>query len=187
MGWQNPERPWRELERELSGRPLPRPSAEAPISRKRRRYLPGKDAIVPASGATPYAELHAHSNYSFLDGASGPDRLVEEAIRLGLTGLALTDHDGFYGTPLFAETAKVLKEKHPLLTVYGAELSLGLSTPQNGIADPEGSHLLVLAIGVEGHHRLSFAMTQAHLRGGEKGRAGSGWRMSPRAARSRAT
>jgi error-prone DNA polymerase len=170
MGWQNPERPWKELERELSGRPLPRPNADAPISRKRRRYLPGKDAIVPAQDVIPYAELHAHSNYSFLDGASGPDRLVEEAIRLGLTGLALTDHDGFYGTPLFAETAKILKETHPLLTVYGAELSLNLTTPQNGIPDPEGSHLLVLAEGVEGHHRLSAAMTHAHLRGDEKGR-----------------
>ena len=170
MGWQNPERPWRELERELSGRPLPRPEPEAPITRKRRRYQPGKDVIVPAVNATPYAELHVHSNFSFLDGASGPDHLVEEAIRLGLTGLALTDHDGFYGTPLFAETAKVLKDTHPLLTVYGAELSLGLSTPQNGIPDPEGSHLLVLAEGVEGHHRLSAAMTQAHLRGDEKGR-----------------
>ncbi|GAC1380921.1 MAG: error-prone DNA polymerase [Marmoricola sp.] len=170
MGWQNPARPWKELERELSGRSLPRPEPEAPISRKRRRYVAGRDAIVPGVGATPYAELHVHSNYSFLDGASGPDRLVEEAIRLGLTGLALTDHDGFYGTPLFAETAKILKETHPLLTVYGAELSLGLTAPQNGIPDPEGSHLLVLAEGVEGHYRLSAAMTEAHLRGDEKGR-----------------
>ena len=170
MGWRNPQRPWKELERELSGRPLPRPEPEAPITRKRRRYQPSGDGIVPAVDATPYAELHAHSNFSFLDGASGPDRLVEEAIRLGLTGLALTDHDGFYGTPLFAETAKILKDTHPLLTVYGAELSLGLTAPQNGIPDPEGSHLLVLAEGVEGHYRLSAAMTDAHLRGDEKGR-----------------
>ena len=54
----------------------------------------------------PYAELHCHSNFSFLDGASGPDALVEEAIGLGLHGLAITDHDGFYGAPLFAEIAQ---------------------------------------------------------------------------------
>jgi len=115
---------------------------------------------------TPYAELHCHSNFSFLDGASGPDRLVEEAVRLGLHGLALTDHDGFAGAPLFAETAK----RYAVPTVYGAELSLGLTAPQNGVPDPEGHHLLVLAHGVEGYHRLAAAMTEAHLRGDEKGR-----------------
>jgi error-prone DNA polymerase len=45
----------------------------------------------------PYAELHCHSYYSFLDGASAPEQLVEESVRLGLHALALTDHDGFYG------------------------------------------------------------------------------------------
>ncbi len=91
---------------------------------------------------------------------------MEEAVRLGLHALALTDHDGFHGAPMFAEAAAV----HGLRTVYGAELSLGLSGPQNGVADPEGSHLLVLARGVEGYHRLAAAMTEAHLRGDEKGR-----------------
>ncbi|MBN8882688.1 MAG: PHP domain-containing protein, partial [Salana multivorans] len=42
----------------------------------------------------PYAELHAHSAFSFLDGASEPGELVDEAARLGLDALALTDHDG---------------------------------------------------------------------------------------------
>ncbi len=98
-----------------------------------------------------------------------PMRLVEEAISLGLHGLAITDHDGFYGAPLFAEIAQKY-ESETLLTVYGAELSIGLSGPQNGVADPEGSHLLVLARGVEGYHRLAGAMTEAHFRGDEKGR-----------------
>ncbi len=66
-----------------------------------------------------------------------------EAARLGLHALAITDHDGFYGAPLFAETA----QQQGLRTVYGAELSLGLTRPQQGVADPEGSHLLVLAAG----------------------------------------
>ena len=59
---------------------------------------------------------------------------------------------------------------YDLPTVFGAELSLGLTGPQNGVPDPEGSHLLVLARGVEGYHRLAAAMTDAHLRGDEKGR-----------------
>ncbi len=56
----------------------------------------------------PYAELHCHSNFSFLDGASHPEELVSEAARLGLDALALTDHDGLYGVVRFAETARAL-------------------------------------------------------------------------------
>lgn len=58
----------------------------------------------------------------------------------------------------------------PLQTVFGAELSLDLPAPQRGSADPAGEHLLVLARGMEGYHRLSGAITSAQLRGGEKGR-----------------
>ena len=114
----------------------------------------------------PYAELHCHSNFSFLDGVSDPEELIEEAVRLGLDALAITDHDGFYAASRFAEAALA----YDLRTIYGAELSLGLTTPQNGVADPEGQHLLVLARGVEGYHRLAGAITEAQLRGDEKGR-----------------
>ena len=58
-------------------------------------------------GAEPaYAELHAHSAFSFLDGASQPEDLVYEAARLGLRALALTDHDGLYGVVRFAQAAR---------------------------------------------------------------------------------
>ncbi len=53
-----------------------------------------------------YAELHAHSAFSFLDGASQPEDLVAEAARLELSGLALTDHDGLYGVVRFAQAAR---------------------------------------------------------------------------------
>jgi error-prone DNA polymerase len=170
MGWNNPPIPWGELERRLSEKPSASrygPPDEGPGSRKRKPYRPKEEIRRPDGPLTPYAELHCHSNFSFLDGASGPDHLVEEAVRLGLDGIALTDHDGFAGAPLFAEIAQKYGQ---IKTVYGAELSLNLSKPQNGIADPEGSHLLVLAEGVEGYHRLAAAMTEAHLRGDEKGR-----------------
>jgi error-prone DNA polymerase len=120
----------------------------------------------PAEEVVPYAELHAHSNFSFLDGASSPEQLLEEAQRLGLHALGLTDHDGFYGIVRMAEAA----ESYNIKTVFGAELSLGLSKPQNGEADPEGSHLVVLARGEEGYHRLAGALTAAQLAGEEKGR-----------------
>jgi error-prone DNA polymerase len=168
MGWSNPDVSWRELERRLSGRLEPDGGDAPGWSRKRAKSQP-KVLKRPEGPVVPYAELHCHSNFSFLDGASGPDELVEEAIGLGLHGLALTDHDGFYGAPRFAEEA-VKYEDLGLKTVFGAELSLGLSKPQNGSADPEGSHLLVLARGVEGYHCLAAAMTDAHFRGDEKGR-----------------
>jgi len=162
MGWNNPAMRWKELERRLSGLPG---ADDAPVSRRKRATTQARAIERPAT-VTPYAELHCHSHFSFLDGASSPAQLVEEAVRLGLSALAITDHDGFYGAPMLAEAAAA----YDLPTVFGAELSLGLTGPQNGVPDPEGSHLLVLARGVEGYHRLAAAMTDAHLRGDEKGR-----------------
>src|SRR5918993_116750 len=174
MGWNNPGIPWSELERKLSdanrpgGPKLLGDGGDSPAwSRKRHPYRPSDDLVAPAGPIVPYAELHAHSTFSFLDGASAPEQLVEEAHRLGLTGLAITDHDGFYGIVHFAEAAESFPE---LQTVFGAELSLGLSGPQNGQADPEGEHLLVLARREEGYHRLAGAITPGQLAGGEKGR-----------------
>ncbi len=169
MGWQNPDISWKELEERLSGKVTDPARLDAPISRRKR--LKPTSIPPPEHPGVPYAELHVHSHFSFLDGASSPAALVEEAIRLGLRGLAITDHDGFYGAPALAEAARAFgAEQAGLATVYGAELSLGLAGPQNGVADPEGSHLLVLARGVSGYHRLAAAITEAQLRGDEKGR-----------------
>ncbi|MDT0117596.1 error-prone DNA polymerase [Microbacterium sp. PRF11] len=171
MGWTNPPVKWSELERLLSdarrptGAPPNGDGGDSPAwSHKRGAYVP--PSIERPSDTVPYAELHAHSSYSFLDGASSPEELVEEAERLGLHALALTDHDGFYGIVRFAEAA----EQRAVNTVFGAELSLGLTGPQNGEADPGGSHLLVLARREEGYHRLAAAITHAQLTGAEKGR-----------------
>ena len=175
MNWNNPPMRWSELERRLSDAPFARatspdnPHDDSAPGYKRRR--PAYEAQVPTvdrpdGPVVPYAELHCHSNFSFLDGTADPETLVEEAVRLGLDTLALTDHDGLYGAARFAEAAAA----YDLRTIYGAELSLGLTTPQNGVADPEGQHLLVLAAGVSGYHRLAGAITEAQLRGDEKGR-----------------
>ncbi|WP_281905166.1 error-prone DNA polymerase [Phytohabitans aurantiacus] len=172
MGWHNPPVPWKELERTLSGRPpVVDPLAldgdggdSAAWSRKRPAYE--APALVRASGTVPYAELHCHTNFSFLDGASHPEELAEEAARHGLSALAVTDHDGFYGVVRFAEAARGLE----LPTVFGSELSLELPGPQNGEPDPAGRHLLVLARGPEGYAAIARTASRAHLRGGEKGR-----------------
>src|SRR5687768_7665901 len=105
MGWRNPPIPWSELERRLSdtagGQPRATPDGadggDSPAwSRKRQAYVPPAD-LPRVAAAVPYAELHCHSNFSFLDGASHPEELVEEAVRLGLEAMAVTDHDGLYG------------------------------------------------------------------------------------------
>src|SRR6476619_4828325 len=130
-----------------------------------------------------YAELHCHSNFSFLDGASHPEELAEEATRLGLAALAITDHAGFYGVVRFAEAARAVD----LPPVFGAELTLlttgsarggerrrsrselagaasarGSGIPSRserdqkaGIPDPPGEHLIVLAQGPAGYARLA--------------------------------
>ena len=150
-----------------AGLPLEEPTGDggdSPAwSRKRGAYEPAGDSRGRSS--VPYAELHAHSAYSFLDGASTPEELVEEAARLDLRAIALTDHDGLYGVVRFAEAAKELD----VATVFGAELSLG-NVPRTEDPDPPGPHLLVLARGPEGYRRLSRQISTAHLAGGEKGK-----------------
>ncbi|MCP2165723.1 error-prone DNA polymerase [Goodfellowiella coeruleoviolacea] len=142
-----------------------------------------------AQRRVPYAELHCHSNFSFLDGASHPEELVEEAVRLGLDAVAITDHDGMYGAVRFAEAARELG----MPTVFGTELSLGLPSPQNGVPDPVGEHLLLLATGPEGYRRLCRAVTAGHLgdhrgsgqigQNGQEGQRGQGGQ--PRAEKGR--
>ncbi len=67
-----------------------------------------------------YAELHCHTNYSFLDGASHPQDLVARAAELGYEALAITDHNGFYGAARFRLAAAEIG----LPTVYGVEIGL---------------------------------------------------------------
>jgi error-prone DNA polymerase len=182
VGFYNPRMSWADLERTLSGsridtgderhlHPVVDPLAvdadggDSPAwSRKRQPYQ--APALIRRDRTTPYAELHCHTNFSFLDGASHPEELAEEAARLGLDGLAVTDHDGFYGVVRFSQAARELG----LPTIFGAELSLDLTRPQNGEPDPEGRHLLALAHGHEGYARLARVISHGQLAGGEKGK-----------------
>ncbi|WP_308104348.1 error-prone DNA polymerase [Actinocorallia sp. API 0066] len=118
------------------------------------------------AGEVGWAELHCHSSFSFLDGASDPAALAREAARLGVGYVAITDHDGMYGAVQFADAVRAAG----IRGVYGAELSLDMPGRRAGEADPGGWHLLVLARGAEGYRRLCAAITKAQLRGGEKGR-----------------
>ncbi|TDT33855.1 error-prone DNA polymerase [Naumannella halotolerans] len=164
MGFDNPPVRWSELEAKLSRRPMP--ADDRPRTHKRAPFR-ADPAAAPAGPVVPYAELHAHSAYSFLDGASMPEEMATEAHRLGLHALALTDHDGLYGAVRMAEAAQAYGD---LRTVFGAELSIGRQG-RTGMPDPEDDHLLLLARRQEGYRRLSLALTEGYLReGAEKGR-----------------
>jgi len=188
VGFDNPNISWRELEQRLSDRsangrvvdPVVGDGNDSPAwSRRRAPYGPPTSSLR-RRGEVPYAELHCHSNFSFLDGASHPEELAEQAGRLGLEALALTDHNGLYGVVRFSEAAKAVG----LPTVFGAELTLappggeqdrsgpGGPAPADlrrpGPADPEGQHLLVLARDPEGYARLARAISEGQL-AGEKG------------------
>ncbi len=93
-----------------------------------------------------YAELHCHSAFSLLDGASSPEELVERASRVGLSALALTDHDDMGGMVRFAQAAK----ETSLKGIVGAELTL------------EGeSHLTLLSKSLDGYKNLCWLITRA--------------------------
>ncbi|MFE0457803.1 error-prone DNA polymerase [Kitasatospora sp. NPDC058965] len=170
MGFTNhPTTPWRELQRRMGtpagpgvgdgGRtviPFPGPKAAAP---------PEPPAAVRPDG-TGWAELHVHSSFSFMDGASSVEDLVAEAARLGIETLAVTDHDGLYGAAVLAGEAR----RAGINTAFGAELTLGAALAPTGVADQDGEHLLVLARGAEGYRRLSAQIGQAHLAGQGKRR-----------------
>jgi error-prone DNA polymerase len=97
-----------------------------------------------------YIELHAHSNFSLLDGACFPEELVEAACACGMGALALTDHDGLYGVPPFFRAAR----EKGLKAIVGAELTLD-----------GGCHLTLLVRDPKGYANLCRLITKAQLSG----------------------
>ncbi len=79
-----------------------------------------------------YAELHCHTNFSFLDGASHPHALVEQAAALGYAALGVTDHDGFRGAVKVHQAAKVLG----VPVVYGTEVGMSGEAEEDCPAEP---------------------------------------------------
>jgi error-prone DNA polymerase len=104
-------------------------------------------------GSRDYVELHCHSAFSFLDGASLPDELVPAALELGYGALALTDHNSVSGSMEFAVSARALG----LRPIHGAELDLA-----------DGRHLTLLVEDAVGWGSLCRILTRAHAHTREK-------------------
>jgi error-prone DNA polymerase len=113
--------------------------------------------------SAPYIELHAHSAFSFLDGASTPTELAAAAAALDYPALALTDHDGLWGSMEFAHACKSLG----LRPITGAELSVALPAEVDG---PQIPALLVF----EAHQQRGAADLAARFGGRAAGLAGRG-------------
>ena len=94
-----------------------------------------------------YVELHCHSAYSFLDGASHPAELAGTAAEQGHSALALTDHDGLHGAMEMAHALKPLG----IRPITGAELTLD-----------DGTHLTLLCETREGYTNLCRLLTASH-------------------------
>ena len=121
------------------------------------------------TGAPVYVELHCHSAYSFLDGASHPEELASRAAELGYEALALTDHDGVYGSLEFAHAAKFAG----IRPITGAEVTLsgvGSTEPPGsggaGFAGAGagggGAHVTLLCESGKGYSNLCRILTAAH-------------------------
>jgi len=96
----------------------------------------------------PYTELHTHSNFSFLEGASHLEELVLQARQLGYEALALTDHDGLHGAMEFAQCAHAWGMR----PITGAEVMLA-----------SGHHVTLLCETQRGYANLCRLLTHAHL------------------------
>ena len=107
----------------------------------------------------PYIELHSHSYYSLLDGASSPVALVEQAAQLGMSALALTDHDNLYGAVVFAQATK----RAGIRPIFGAEITL-----------EDASHLTLLVRNATGWSNLCHLITTAQ-HNAPKGQASLAW------------
>ncbi len=95
-----------------------------------------------------YAELHAHSNFTLLDGGSHPEELIATAAGLGLSGIALTDRDSLAGAVRFAQAGR----EDDVAAIIGAELTL-----------EDRTHLIVLAEDKTGYGNLSRLISRARL------------------------
>ena len=118
-------------------------------------------AALQLDGNRPgYVELHCHSNYSLLDGASHPEELVGRAAELGLPALALTDHDAVYAAPGFIRAAR----EQGVRPILGAELTVYDGDPDNA------HHLTLLVENQAGWHNLCYLISRARANA-PKGRA----------------
>jgi error-prone DNA polymerase len=128
------------------------------------------------SGATPYAELHAHSAYSFLDGACLPEELLDRAAELGYGAIALTDHDSVAGAMELAMAAR----GSPVRAIFGAEITVRIGeqriraqglrgqSERAGKAEREresgdARHLTLLVKDGHGWRNLCRLLTLAHM------------------------
>ncbi|OYV66896.1 MAG: hypothetical protein B7Z72_10530, partial [Gemmatimonadetes bacterium 21-71-4] len=140
------------------------------------------DAQSSVAPRGDYIELHCHSGFSLLDGASNPETLIARAAAIGMGAVALTDHDDLGGAVRWAEAGR----EHGVEAIVGLELTVGTGARGHGdtAQDPPCpcasvrpcvpiSHLTLLATDQAGYRNLSRLVTRA--RSGERGAPAASW------------
>ena len=117
-------------------------------TRKKAKLSPS----AARSSTVPYVELHTHSSYSFLDGASLPEELAVSAAELGYPALALTDHDGVYGS-----------------SSSRTRPAFGVRPITGELTFADRSHVTVLVETAKGYANLCRLITAAHAAQGRSG------------------
>ncbi len=106
--------------------------------------------LAPMAAPASYAELHSWSNFTFLEGGSHPEELVDRAADLGLAAIALTDRDGLYGAVRFAGRAKL----RGIGAIIGSELTF-----------EDGARIVLLVEDERGYANLCELISRGQLRG----------------------
>ena len=145
------------------------PESSLPVERRAPRPDQTDGRAKRASNPQPYAELHCHSAFSLLDGASSPEQLVERAHRIGLAALALTDHDDLGGAIRFGQAAAEVA----LPGIVGVELTVRMDGDATLRAVPDDArtasdvapraHLVLLAESRTGYGNISTLVTRARM------------------------
>ena len=156
-----------------------RTGAHLAVSGRDAHLTVDRRADAASAPRSDYVELHCHSGFSLLDGASNPEALIARAAAVGMRAIALTDHDDLGGAVRWAEAGK----EHGVEAIVGLELTVG--APDGRAAPPAerpadggpgrvpASHLTLLAMDQAGYRNLSRLVTLA--RSGERGAPAAPW------------
>ncbi|MGE5236714.1 MAG: PHP domain-containing protein, partial [Acidobacteriota bacterium] len=142
-----------------SGDHCPPANQDRVASPKGSRFRTDRTQVAFPGPRTPdpgprYCELHAHTAFSFLEGASEPEAVAERAAHLGLPAVAVTDRGGVYGIPRFHKAAR----DAGVAAIVGAEAML-----------EDGSRLPLLVESPRGWSNLCRLLTTGALHGGRRG------------------
>lgn len=111
-----------------------------------------------------FVHLHVHSDYSLLDGCCRMDRLMDRAVELGMSAMALTDHGNLFGAISFVKQAEKRGIK-PIIGCEGYLVTDHKNDERPGRENHKSYHIGLLAKNFEGYKNLCKVVSDAHVDG----------------------